>query len=153
MTDNPLVDLLDEVIRLRTRLQSLFAEATTAANLSAMQSLVLTSVIESKTPPTVPKIGRSLGYPRQTVQRATNALLEAGLIETAPNPDHKRASLLSATAAGQRAYELSRTSAAKAEREVLAVVDASECERVANDLKKIRGKIERHLRAQKETGA
>lgn len=150
MSDNPLVDLLDEVVRLRTRLQSLFSEAVTASNLSSMQSLVLTSVIESKTPPTVPRIGRSLGYPRQTVQRATNALLDSGLIETAPNPDHKRAHLLRATEAGQRSYELSRTRAAEAEQDVLTLVDAGECQRVASDLKKIRSTIEHHLRARKE---
>lgn len=152
MTDTPLVELLDEVIRLRTRLQSLFAEASAATNLPAMQSLVLTSVIESKHPPTVPRIGRSLGYPRQTVQRATNALLEAGLIETAPNPDHKRARLLGVTPDGQRAYDTSRSRAAKAEREVLAVLDAGECERVARDLKEIRSKIEGHLRIRNAGG-
>jgi len=146
MTDNPLVALLDEVIRLRTRLQSLFAEATPAANLSPTQALVLTAVIESKTPPTVPKIGRSLGYPRQSVQRAANALVEAGLLETAPNPDHKRAHLLCATAAGRSAYDLSRSRAARAENEMLAVLDARECERVAKELKQIRSKIEAHLR-------
>ena len=34
------------------------------------------------------------------IQRAANALVDAGLIETLPNPDHKRAVLLRATEQG-----------------------------------------------------
>ena len=43
---------------------------------------------------------RSFGQPRQLVQRAANSLIEAGLIEAVPNPDHKRAVLLRATEHG-----------------------------------------------------
>src|SRR6476619_7051571 len=89
-----LVGLVDEVLRLGGRLKSTFAGARRAAGLGESESMVLNAVVEADRAPTVSQIGRSLGQPRQIVQRAANALVEAGLIATAPNPDHKRAPLL-----------------------------------------------------------
>src|SRR5882724_3839651 len=91
---HPLVHLIDEVIRLRGRLQSLFAGVGAASGLAPMESTVLTAVVESHTTPTVSQIGRSLGHPRQVIQRAANNLIAARLLETTPNPGHKRAALL-----------------------------------------------------------
>lgn len=61
---------------------------------------MLNAVVEADHPPTVPQIGRSYGQPRQIVQRAANSLIDMGLIEAVPNPDHKRAVLLRATEQG-----------------------------------------------------
>jgi len=97
---HPLVGLSDELIRLNGRMKSLFAEARRAAGLGDSEMAVLNAVVEADHPPTVPQIGRSFGQPRQIVQRAANSLIAAGLIETIANPDHKRAVLLRATAAG-----------------------------------------------------
>ena len=97
---HPLVGLSDELIRLNGRLKSLFADARRDAGLGDSDLGVLNSVVEAERPPTVSQIGRSIGQPRQLIQRAANALVEAGLIETMPNPDHKRAVLLRATERG-----------------------------------------------------
>jgi len=97
---HPLVGLSDELIRLGGRLKSLFADARRNAGLGDSELGVLNSVVEAEHLPTVSQIGRSIGQPRQLIQRAANALVEAGLIETLPNPDHKRAVLLRATEQG-----------------------------------------------------
>lgn len=97
---HPLVGLSDELIRLNGRMKSVFAPARRAARLGDSELSVLNAVVEAERPPTVPQIGRSFGQPRQLVQRAANALVAAGLIETAPNPDHKRALLLVPTQGG-----------------------------------------------------
>jgi DNA-binding MarR family transcriptional regulator len=97
---HPLVGLSDELIRLNGRLKGMFADARRPDGLGDSEMTVLNAVVEADRPPTVPQIGRSLGQPRQIVQRAANSLMDAGLIETAPNPDHKRAVLLRATAQG-----------------------------------------------------
>ena len=97
---HPLVGLSDELIRLNGRMRSLFADARRDAGLGDSELGVLNAVVEADRPPTVPQIGRSFGQPRQLVQRAANSLVEAGLIEMLPNPDHKRALLLRATDAG-----------------------------------------------------
>ncbi|PLK26299.1 MarR family winged helix-turn-helix transcriptional regulator [Novosphingobium sp. TH158] len=95
-----LIALVDEVHRLAGRLKSVFAEARRTVDLGDSEMLALNAVVEADRPPTVSQIGRSLGVARQIVQRAANALVDAGLIETRPNPDHKRAPLLVPTEAG-----------------------------------------------------
>jgi DNA-binding MarR family transcriptional regulator len=97
---HPLVGLSDELIRLNGRMKALFAGARRPDGLGDSELSVLNAVVEADRPPTVPQIGRSFGQPRQLVQRAANSLIEAGLIEVAPNPDHKRAVLLRATEQG-----------------------------------------------------
>lgn len=111
---HPLVGLVDELTRLTGRLKSTFAGARKTLGLGDSEMVVLNAVVEADRPPTVPQIGRSFGHPRQLVQRAAKALEEQGLIETLPNPDHKRAVLLSPTPAGvaakremdERAHEI-----------------------------------------------
>ena len=98
---NPLVRLTDEVVRLQGRFKSIFAGSNGVTGLPSMELTVLTAVVEAASAPTVPQIGRSLGRPRQVIQRATNALIEAGLIEALPNPHHKRAPLLLPTRRGK----------------------------------------------------
>ncbi len=97
---NALIGLVDEVTRLNGRLKSTFAASRREAGLNESEMMVLNSVVEASRAPTVAQIGRSMGQPRQIVQRAANSLIEAGLIETAPNPDHKRAVLLRPTPRG-----------------------------------------------------
>src|SRR6266540_1759526 len=90
---NPVAILLDEVIRAQGRLRSVFADVNSATGLTSMEATVLTAIVEARAAPTVPQIGRSLSHPRQVIQRAATTLIQTGLIETRPNPDHKRAPL------------------------------------------------------------
>ena len=79
--------LIDAVGRTRGRLKSCYAPAQAASGLT-------------DTEPTVAQIGRSLGHPRQVVQRAANQLIASGLVLPIANPDHKRAPLLRPTLEG-----------------------------------------------------
>lgn len=97
---HPLVGLSDELIRLSGRMKATFAGARREEGLGDSEMSVLNAVVEAERPPTVPQIGRSFGQPRQLIQRAANSLIAAGLVETEPNPDHKRAVLLRPTARG-----------------------------------------------------
>ena len=143
---HPLVGLSDELIRLNGRLKSLFAEARRGAGLGDSEMGVLNAVVEADRPPTVPQIGRSFGQPRQLVQRAANSLLEAGLIEAVPNPDHKRAVLLRATGAG---VKLKRKIDARADRiadSVASGLDAAAIRATTASLHDIRTGLEAQLR-------
>lgn len=91
----------DELARSRGRLRELFAERRAQTGLAEMELTVLTAAVNASAPPTVAQIGRSLGHPRQVVQRASNRLAALGLLEFVENPDHKRAALLVATQAGE----------------------------------------------------
>jgi DNA-binding MarR family transcriptional regulator len=94
------ISLLDELARARGRTTSAFRTVRQSRGLSEMESVVLSAVIGAARAPTVSQIGRSLGHPRQVIQRAADALYGRGLIAMRDNPDHKRARLLEATEAG-----------------------------------------------------
>jgi DNA-binding MarR family transcriptional regulator len=144
---HPVIRLIDEVIRLRGRLQSVFADVGAATGLAPMESTVLTAVVESHAAPTVSQIGRSLGHPRQVIQRAANTLITARLLEAIPNPDHKRAALLRATAAGKKTYRDAEALGRKAADSLMRILDVRECERLARELHALRSRIEAHLRS------
>ncbi len=145
---NPFVHLIDQVFRLTGRLHSLFAELHDKTGLTKTEHLVLASVVDSATPPTASQIGRSLGYPRQGIQRAVNGLKAADLIDKQSNPNHKRAHLLVAT---PRGLELKRTT----DRLALAIaegfsgrIDTEKCHDIAEDLNDLSREIEAYLRNQ-----
>jgi DNA-binding MarR family transcriptional regulator len=99
---NALHAVINEVLRLQGRFETLFADVHSGPRLSTLQMLVLSAVIKARVPLTVPQIGRNLGYPRQAIQRAANDLVESGLLTKAPNPHHKRAVLLMPTPLARR---------------------------------------------------
>jgi DNA-binding MarR family transcriptional regulator len=144
---HPLVGLSDELIRLNGRLKGLFAGVRRSEGLGDSELTVLNAVVEADRPPTVPQIGRSLGQPRQIVQRAAHSLIEAGLIEAAPNPDHKRAMLLIPSAQGtalKREFDLRADAIAEA---VVGDIDADLVRRASALLRDIRRELEARLRA------
>lgn len=98
---NDLISFVDELTLIHSRLKTAFAPARKSVGLGQSEMMVLNAVVEADRPPTVPQIGRSMGTSRQLIQRSTNILIEAGLIDTLPNPDHKRAALLVATQKGE----------------------------------------------------
>jgi DNA-binding MarR family transcriptional regulator len=143
-----LISLVDEVLRLGTRLSGAFAAAKRDAGLGDSEFLVLNAVVEAESPPTVPRIGRSLGRPRQLVQRAADALEAAGLIRSVPNPDHKRAVLL---VAENKGIAIKRRVDARADRiaESLGTdIDVDKARTTANSLRMLRKQIEARLRAE-----
>lgn len=144
---HPLIGLSDELIRLNGRFKSLFANARRSEGLGDSELSVLNAVVEADRPPTVPQIGRSFGQPRQIVQRAANSLMDAGLIEAEPNPDHKRAVLLRAT---PRGLALKREIDARADaiaEDVAGGIDAEAVQSATRALRAIRKDMEAHLRA------
>ena len=136
----------DEVARLRGRMRALFADTRAASGLPEMELTVLTAAVNAATPPTVAQIGRSLGHPRQVVQRAANRLAELELVRFADNPDHKRASLIVATDAGRTLKAADHARAQAVTRAVMARIDPATFADVAEQLHMIRTEIEAYLR-------
>lgn len=144
---HPLVGLSDELIRLNGRLKGMFAGARRTEGLGDSELSVLNAVVEAERLPTVPQIGRSFGQPRQIVQRAANSLMAAGLIESEPNPDHKRAMLLRPT---ERGIALKREIDARADaiaEEIGAGIDTETVRQATIALGAIRKQLEACLRA------
>ncbi|PNU05025.1 MarR family winged helix-turn-helix transcriptional regulator [Novosphingobium guangzhouense] len=143
---HPLVELVDETLRLNGRLRSVFGEARAGLALNDSEHMVLSAVVEAQVPPTVAQIGRSLGHPRQLVQRAANALRDADLIETFDNPDHKRAMLLRPTAKGEALKRRIDASADAIAAQLVPSLDPAQVAAAAAGLRAIRRQIEAHLR-------
>ena len=143
---NALIALVDEVSRLHGRLRSAFAESRRSVGLGDTELMVLTAVIVGERAPTVSKIGRSLGYPRQIVQRAANALVASGLIDTAPNPDHKRAPLLMPTDAGKAIKQQADVTADRIAADLSAGFDIAATADAVQRLHHVRKALENRMR-------
>jgi len=136
----------DEVARLRGRLRELFEPSQTGTGLNEMEITVLTAVVNASRPPTVAQIGRSLGHPRQVVQRASNRLADLALITTEPNPEHRRASLLVPTPRGAAIKASNDTRAQRIAADLLSRMDAGLIATTADHLSAIRLTIETYLK-------
>lgn len=97
-----IVGLIAEVYRVYGSLRSLFSVPHSRLKMAPLEVLTLGAVVEQPNPLTVAQIGRLAGYSRQAIQRAANALVDAGLVEMIANPNHKRAQLLVATPEGHK---------------------------------------------------
>lgn len=151
LKSNPMFKLVDEVARLQGRFKSLFAGVHSVSGLRPMEELVLTAIVEAEAAPTVPRIGRSLGHPRQVIQRAVDDMAAEGYIDKLPNPDHKRASLLTITPRGRRLKERSDAHAIAIANAVLGGVDARRFESLAVELQAVRKALEAFSRRETDS--
>ncbi|MPY93967.1 MAG: MarR family transcriptional regulator [Acidimicrobiia bacterium] len=87
--------------RLNGQLLDVAEQLARPAGLTAARWQVLGAVLHE--PLTVAAIARRMGLARQSVQRTADLLVDSGLLERLPNPAHRRANLLQATASGLEA--------------------------------------------------
>jgi len=66
---------------------------------------VLGTIVAAERPQPVAWLARDMGANRQNVQRIVNDLARGGFVEFAPNPHHRRASLVLITDKGRQAFE------------------------------------------------
>jgi DNA-binding MarR family transcriptional regulator len=146
-----LLSVIDEVLRLRRSFEVLFADVRGATHLTTVQKLVLSAIFDSRVSPTVPQVGRNLGYSRQLIQRVVNELVDDGLIETTPNPHHKRAVLLKPT---QKAHAMKRQAEILARRTSVAFLrtfSQNRCKGLIGELQTLRQAIKGYTQVEKPT--
>jgi DNA-binding MarR family transcriptional regulator len=73
-------------------------------DLTAARWQVLGAVVLADRPLTVPGIARRMGLTRQSVHATVGRLVRDGLVELAPNADHRRSALVRLTASGRARY-------------------------------------------------
>jgi DNA-binding MarR family transcriptional regulator len=66
---------------------------------------VLGAIVLAERPLTVPQIARRMGLTRQSVHATVDRLVRDGLLELAPNEDHRRSALVRLTKRGITTYE------------------------------------------------
>ncbi|WP_052223074.1 MarR family winged helix-turn-helix transcriptional regulator [Novosphingobium malaysiense] len=145
VTSNPFLAVIDEILRLQSCFEDLFAELSDASNMSTLQKLVLFAVFEAPVPPTVPQIGRDLGHPRQVIQRIANELVDQDLLERAPNPHHKRALLLLPTEKAQDMKRQAETRAFETADAFLSNFSVERCDDLAGELGALRHALEWYI--------
>jgi DNA-binding MarR family transcriptional regulator len=75
------------------------SEGLTSARWQVMGAIAL-----AEHPLTVPQIARRMGITRQSVHATVKRLVADGLLELAPNADHRRSQLVRLTELGRRRY-------------------------------------------------
>jgi DNA-binding MarR family transcriptional regulator len=65
---------------------------------------VMGAIALAERPLTVPQIARRMGVTRQSVHATVKRLIADGVVELAPNADHRRSQLVRLTAPGERRY-------------------------------------------------
>lgn len=142
---DPLFVMIGELLLANGRMKSAFAQAIAATGLTQMAYQTFVLISDSAEPTTVPELGRRLGHPRQVMQRAVNELIAAGLIETLPNPQHKRIRLLRLTGSGRLFKQDSDVRVIATARALLKHVDNDRCRRIARELGALRQEIDAFL--------
>jgi DNA-binding MarR family transcriptional regulator len=98
-----LTEIILETFRLNGRLLDVGDRMTKDLGLSSARWQVLAAVDEE--PITVAEVARRMGLRRQSVQRTVNSLHADGFVELEPNPNHRRAKLVTMTSKGFAALE------------------------------------------------
>jgi DNA-binding MarR family transcriptional regulator len=98
-------ELILEVFRLNGRLLMSGDRLVALLGLTSARWQVLGAIALAEQPQPVAWLARSMGLNRQGVQRLVNEMIEDGLVETRPNPHHRRAHHIVLTKRGRDAYE------------------------------------------------
>jgi DNA-binding MarR family transcriptional regulator len=77
---------------------------TADADLTSARWQVLGAIALAERPLTVPQIARRMGLTRQSVHATVRRLVHDGMLEFAPNADHRRSQLVRLTAPGRAKY-------------------------------------------------
>jgi len=102
-TQKQLSELALTIFELNGKFLSIAEQLTKQAGITATRWQVLGAVLDQ--PLTQADIARKMGITRQSVQRTSMQLITAGLIISVPNPNHKKASLLTPTESGLRTID------------------------------------------------
>ncbi|MDP2581243.1 MarR family transcriptional regulator [Shimia thalassica] len=97
--------LVMDVFRLNGRLQLAGDRLVSDLGLTSARWQILGAIAYADRPESVAWHARAMGVHRQGVQRIVNDLLKEGIVETRPNPHHKRAHLVVLTPKGKTLYE------------------------------------------------
>jgi DNA-binding MarR family transcriptional regulator len=96
--------LIVEVFRMNGRLLAAGDELVGPVGLSSARWQVLGAIALSPMPLPVAHLARSMGLARQSVQRLVNEMMKDGLVQDAPNPNHRRAKLILLTDRGAKTH-------------------------------------------------
>ena len=127
--------------RLNGQLLALAEELARPAGLTAAWWQVLGAVLGE--PGSVSEIARAMGLTRQSVQRIADLLVDRGLAAYADNPAHRRAKLVTPTAAGRDAVAAINPAHASAAKALVAELGASRLAEVLAGMHQLSAALDR----------
>ncbi|GAA0909801.1 MarR family winged helix-turn-helix transcriptional regulator [Streptomyces thermoalcalitolerans] len=139
-----LTEVFDLVGPLYRRVQRKVEQDQAAAGLSVGIRAVL-DLLHKHGPMTVPQMGRAQAISRQFVQRMVNDAAARGLVESVPNPAHRRSPLIRLTDAGRAAITAVLTREHLLLRQVggdLTQADVEACLRVLREMLALFGHVD-----------
>ena len=104
---------------------------------------VLGAINEADRPLTVPQIARRMGLTRQSVHTSVKRLVTDGLVELAPNEDHKRSPLLDLTDRGRETLAAIEAKQATWVNQLAAGLTRSQLQATVQVLSDLCGRLER----------
>ena len=133
-------ELVLEIFQFNGRLLAAGDSLSKPLGLTSSRWQVLGAIEDRPLP--VAQIARNMGLARQNVQRLANVLEAEGVLEYAPNPDHRRAQLVCLTGRGREAIKaLDRLQELWAN-EMASTVRASEIQAALEVIRKLRSRLE-----------
>jgi len=135
-----LTGLILETFRVNGRLLAAGDSLTGDFGLSSARWQVMGAIDGAPLP--VAQIARNMGLTRQAVQRVANVLADAGLVEFAENPDHRRAKLVCLTAGGRAVLEEIDRRQIEWSNRLAGGQDAVELEAALNVMRTLRRRLE-----------
>lgn len=97
--------LVLDLFKLSNRMLTAGDRLVADLGLTSARWQVLGTIVAAGRPQPVAWLARDMGANRQNVQRIVNDLAHEGLVSLAPNPHHRRASLVILTDKGQQAFD------------------------------------------------
>lgn len=98
---------------------------------------MLGAIALAGTPLTAPQVGEAMGVTRQGAQKQLNLLLEQGMVESRPNPAHRRSPLYVLTPQGREIYKQVDELWASQAAELATLVPAAQAREATETLKSI----------------
>ena len=135
-----LTGMIVEIFRFNGRLLAAGDRLTKPLGLTSSRWQVL-GAIEAQSL-SVAQIARNMGLARQNVQRLADALEREGIVEYAPNPDHKRAKLVGLTERGRRVMKKLGVRQELWANQTSSRVRATEIQAARDVLRKLRSRLE-----------
>lgn len=142
-----LEELIDATVALFHLLQEFTARTHRDVEITAGKRGVLRS-LKKGGPQTVPHMARARPVSRQCIQTVANQLEQAGLVETRPNPAHKRSQLVALTPAGEALLDRIISEDQEIFAQLPLPADTAEIQCAANVLKEVRAAFAAYLSQQ-----
>jgi DNA-binding MarR family transcriptional regulator len=138
-------ELILEMFRLNSRVLAAGDRLVAELGLTSARWQILGTIARTDRSQPVSWLARDLGAARQNVQRIVNDLAQEGLVAFAPNPHHRRASLVVLTDKGRSTYWAAKRLQAPWANKITGGLQAKDLEMARNVMIALRQRLERDL--------